>query len=212
MSIEKIDEGIFRIKIPFEDLTTTVYVVTYERGTLIIDSATYSEDVDRYILPALKEIGVDFSSVRFLLLTHKHGDHAGGIGRLSECLPHATVGAFPLPDHPERRALSDGEILLGGLRVLYLPGHSQDSVGYLDLKTKTLLSGDCLQLKGVGKYRNGVRYRDAYEESIHKLKGMEIHRIVAAHEYDPLGSTAVGKDAVRGYLESCLEALQETGN
>lgn len=204
MSFERIENHLFRILVPFEDLTTTVYVAIYEEGVAIIDSATYPSDVDTYILPALEELGIDFSRVRFLLLTHRHGDHAGGIGRLSECFAGARVGAFPNPDHPERKQLADREILLGGLQVLYLPGHCKDSVGFLDLKTKTLLSGDCLQLKGIGKYRNGVKFRDAYEESVNKLKKMDIARIVAAHEYDPLGSIAEGKEAVNAYLDACL--------
>ncbi len=202
---DRIDDGLFRILIPFESVTTTVYVAVYEQGVAIIDSATYPTDVDTYILPALSEVGVDEAQVRYLLLTHDHGDHAGGIDRLRERLPRATVGAmFALPN---AKTLLDGELLLGGLQVVHLPGHTDTAAGFLDRRTGTLLSGDCLQLDGIDKYRNGVSDRDAYRASIEKLKRMDIRRIVAAHEYEPLGSVADGETAVEQYLDECLRLI-----
>ena len=210
MLAEKIENGLYRIRIPFEDLTTTVYFAVYETGTVIIDSATYALDADHYILPALCELGINKEDVRFLALTHTHGDHAGGIARLAECLPVATVRAFSQPKHPAvpYTPLADGEVLLGGLQVLHLPGHTQTCVGYYDLQTQTLLSGDCLQLRGIGKYRNGVVEPDLYVSSIRRLQNLPIRRIVAAHEYDPLGSLAEGKAAVARYLQACLDAIK----
>lgn len=185
MHAKRIDQGLYRILIPFEDLTTTVYIAVFEQGTAIIDSGTYPTDVDGYILPALAELGVEAESVRFLLLTHRHGDHAGGFSRLQACFPHAKAdGALP-----------------EGLIAVPLPGHTEDSVGYLC--GGTLLSGDCLQLKGIGKYRNGISDRDAYLKSIRYLKTLGLTRIVAAHEYDPLGSLAEGRTAVDRYLDCC---------
>ena len=90
------------------------------------------------------------------------------------------------------------------LMAVSLPGHTKNSVGYLDLRSKTLLSGDCLQLKGIGKYRNGIPYPNEYIASVQKLQHMQIDRIVAAHDYDPLGSVASGPLAVEEYLNLCL--------
>ena len=89
--------------------------------------------------------------------------------------------------------------------AIYLPGHTEHSFGFFDISTKTLLSGDCLQLNGVGKYRNGIANMDLYISSVNKLKRMDINRIVAAHEYDPFGSTAEGKSSVLRYLNKCYE-------
>jgi glyoxylase-like metal-dependent hydrolase (beta-lactamase superfamily II) len=105
--------------------------------------------------------------------------------------------------------LTDGEKLLGCLQVVSLPGHTKNSVGFLDLRSKTLLSGDCLQLKGIGKYRNGISRPAEYIQSIKRLQEMDIECIVAAHEYDPLGSIADGKAEVSQYLELCLQIAQE---
>ena len=161
MLAENIGLGLYRLKIPFEDLYTTVYFVITEQGCAVIDSGTYPSDVEEYILPALSELGVCKADVKLLLLTHDHGDHAGGIAMLSEHFPCARVGAC-FTKRVDFSPLSDGDILLGRLQAVYLFGHTKNSVGYYDLETKTLLSGDCLQLGGVGKYTNGIGYTDLY--------------------------------------------------
>ncbi len=200
---ERLDGGLFRILIPFEGITTTVYVAVYDEGVAIIDSATYPSDIDGYILPALREMGVDEAQVRYLLLTHDHGDHAGGLDRLRDVFPQAIVGAmFTMPNAVR---LSDGDVLLGGLQAIHLPGHTDTAVGFLDRRTDTLLSGDCLQLGGVDKYRDGVSDCKQYRASIEKLRGVTVRRIVAAHEYEPLGSIADGEAAVERYLDECIK-------
>lgn len=205
MYAERIAEHLYRVRVPFEDLTTTVYVAIYEQGVAIIDSATYARDADHYILPALSELDIASRQIKVLALTHAHADHSGGLSRLSELFPNAEIRALEQLPYPAYRSLADGDILLGGLQVLHLPGHTRKSVGYLDLRTKTLLSGDCLQLSGIGKYRNGIGYPELYLESIEKARSMDISRIVASHEYDPLGSLAEGKEAVKTYLDTCAE-------
>ena len=204
MKAQALGNGLFRVLIPYEEGTTTVYVVTTEQGTVLVDSATYPSDVDDYILPALYELGGSPSDVRCLALTHDHADHAGGIARLAECLPHAEVRAsFALP-LPRSALLHDGDGILDTLQTVHLPGHTPHSVGFLDTRTRTLLSGDCLQLAGVGKYRSGILCPTDYVASCERLKAMDIERIVAAHEYDPYGSIASGSAEVARYLDACI--------
>lgn len=209
MSIDKIGEGLYRVLIPFEDeITTTVYVVVENHGVAVIDSATYPTDADNYIIPALNQLGISLDSVKYILLTHSHEDHAGGAVRLLELLPDAVIGSSFCQEECRSSKLVDGDIVIDRLQVVALPGHTLDSIAFFDIKTKTLLSADCLQLYGVGKYRRGVGYRDSYRNSIHKLRQMDVAKIVAAHEYDPLGSVAEGKVEVDRYLDTCLKAIE----
>lgn len=205
MRIDVFGEGLYRLPVPFEDLTTSVYFVTTNQGTAIVDSATYASDVDEWILPALKELGVKQETVCRLLLTHEHGDHAGGLPRLMECFPNALVCTSFATSLSASEPLRDGDRILDRLQTVALPGHTKTSVAYLDLQTKSLLSGDCLQLKGIGKYRNNITDPLLYQASIKRLMTMGIDRIIAAHEFDPLGSLAEGRQAVQHYLEVCLQ-------
>jgi glyoxylase-like metal-dependent hydrolase (beta-lactamase superfamily II) len=204
----KIAEGLFKILIPFEELTTTVYLYVCENGAAIIDSATYASDVDKYIVPAVNELNIQKDAVKYLLFTHNHGDHSGGMKRLQAVFNGARIGtSFPV-EYSDRLELTDGKTVLGNLKAVHLPGHTEHAFGFYDTETKTLLSGDCLQLAGVGKYIYGIGNREQYIASVNKLKKMDIEKIVAAHEYVPLGSTADGKKAVLEYLNKCIEIAQ----
>ena len=209
MYTDKINDQIFRILVPLGTLNTTIYIYKCEEGVAIIDSATYSTDIDEYVIPALEEMNISHEDIKYLLLTHDHFDHAGGIQRLSELFPSVVLGtSFPI-DLPNRIELVDGQKVLGNLQGICLPGHTASSFGFYDTATQTLLSGDCLQLAGVGKYRDGIEYFDDYIQSVNRLKSMDIQRIVAAHEYDPLGSMAEGKQAVIDYLDKCIEIAED---
>lgn len=206
MSTEPIAQGIFRLKVPFEELYTSVFFVQCGEEWAIIDCATTECDVDFYILPATERLQ---GNVTHLLLTHGHGDHAGGAERMLAHLPELCLGTAENWTRTPYRPIADGEILLNRLQVVYLPGHSRRSVGYFDLPTKTLISGDCLQLAGVGKYVHGIAYPEQYIASLDRLRDMPIKRIVASHDYEPLGYLAEGVDAVARYLDECERICKE---
>ena len=203
LDIKKIDEGLFRLYVPFEELATAVFFAVTPEGVTIIDSATYGEDADNYVIPALGALGIAREDVRCIALTHKHADHAGGAGRLAELLPNAKVYS-PEPVKAEFLPVSDGDVLTGEIRAVALAGHTSGCVGYIHEASGTLMSGDCLQLFGIGKYRNGVGYPELYRQSVERVRGMALKRIVASHEYDPLGSTANGREEIEKYLDTCL--------
>ena len=50
--------GIYRLRVPFEDLTTSVFLLETAKGPVLYDCATTSENVEQVILPALAEMGV----------------------------------------------------------------------------------------------------------------------------------------------------------
>ena len=50
---QKEAEGIYRLKIPFETVYTSVFLVVAKDGMALVDSATTKEDIDEWIVPAL---------------------------------------------------------------------------------------------------------------------------------------------------------------
>lgn len=205
--MRKLSEGLYKLEIPFEELYTSVFIVNTEEGTAVIDAATYPEDVDRYILPALKEL--EIGKIDVLLLTHSHGDHAGGAGQLCKIFPEMKVRAAEALSYPNFELLTDGETFLGRIRAVHLPGHTAYATAYRDLASGILLTGDCLQLKGVGKYIHGVEDVETYLQSVEKVRGMDITGIAASHDYVPLGSTAFGREEIERYLNECARAMEE---
>ena len=78
----KITDGIYRLKIPFDGIYPSVFLIEVPSGAILVDCATTSDDVDQYIIPALRKMGYELSNIKMLVLTHKHGDHAGGLSRI----------------------------------------------------------------------------------------------------------------------------------
>ncbi len=203
--LEKLSDGISRLKIPFEDLYTSVFLLEYGEERLLLDSGSNASDVKNYLLPMLQGRGI-----QGIICSHLHADHCGGVQALLQAYPHTWVGgmATKTPYPKERtRLLLDGEILLNDYQIVATSGHTADCLGVLELSTKTLLSCDSLQLQGVGKYRCSVEDKNAYLATIEKIRAMGVERIIASHDYEPLGVQATGRREVEAYLNACERAI-----
>lgn len=237
LKFEALYPGVYLLKVPFSGLWTGVTLITGEENFLI-DSGAKDADVDQHILPALAELGMELSSINWLLNTHSHGDHIGGHARIQNLanlkvaahgssapkvenpVPYAIETRTKFPEHspapqsylqgvPVDRILEDGEVIAGRLQVIHTPGHDDDCVCWYDIPTKTLITGDSLQ--GNGTPAQGVGFYknlDQYLASLKKLQAMEIENMVCGHEYDQIGWNISGAKAVKTALQSCYDAVQ----
>ena len=193
---EALENGIYRLCIPFENIYTSVFLLVEGENSALIDSGSTDVDSTNYILPALRHAGI---SPDYLICSHLHGDHCGGIRALCDAYPTAKVGLFSR-DIPFQTGsihlFSDGEILWERFQIFNMQGHTQDSLAALDLKTNTLLTADCLQLFGIGRYGTSVTDVAQYKLTIERIKHFGVQKIIAAHAYVPCGYMAEGVDAV----------------
>ena len=197
MSFQQEIEDIYRLKVPFEDIYTSVFLIKAEQGYVLVDCATYTSDVDEHILPTLCEFGLELKNIKCLILTHKHSDHAGGLSRLLEHNP-----MLQIVDKPTA-------IDIKGLTVYALKGHTMDSIGVLDTRSGTLISGDGLQGHGVGKYPCFLESKDEYIKTIDKIqKDKRIKNILFSHAYEPWNQDyALGRKEVEKCLQDCVEYI-----
>jgi hydroxyacylglutathione hydrolase len=72
-----------------DDLDSQVYLVDTGDGFAAVDSGA-GRSVER-ILAEVRASGIDPSSIRWLLLTHGHADHAGGAAAWSDAIPRIEV-------------------------------------------------------------------------------------------------------------------------
>ena len=203
---ERLENGIYRLKIPFENIYTSVFALIEGDSCLLIDSGCNENDVHNFILPALSKSGF---VPQMMLCSHLHGDHSGGIDALLLAFPKAKVGLFSRDKFFEAETVyfSDGDLLLGRFRVLNLKGHTRDCLAMLDEKTSTLLSFDCLQLFGVGRYGTSVTDCGDYLLTLERVRALNPKKIIASHEYVPCGFCADGHKEIEKYLDKCKEML-----
>lgn len=193
MKFKRETEHIYRLRVPFEDLYTSVYLLRSEDGLALVDCATTAEDVDGVILPALRALGMDFSDIAFLILTHRHGDHAGGRERILEWNPRITV------------IDASHKIAPRGFALYEMKGHTPDSIGVLELVDGVLISGDGLQGHGVGKYRCSLESEADYLKTIEKIRrDPRVKSILFSHAYEPwYKDSMIGREAVECCLDDC---------
>ena len=84
-----VSERVFRVQAPYEGNAVHLYLVRGARLALIDSGASYSPAgaVDA----ALREIGLAWSDLDFLLNTHGHADHAGGNGEVRAAAPDVSI-------------------------------------------------------------------------------------------------------------------------
>ena len=202
MKFDKILDNIYRLKVPFENLYTSVFLIREPAGDILFDCATTRSDAEDIIIPACIELG---STPKHIVCCHSHGDHMGGLPHILSHFTEARA-AFMDKDCAEKNpsfnahVLSDGEMITEHVKAISLPGHSEDSMGLLDTRTSTLLSGDCIQLGGVSRYGTGVSNAKAYFASLERVENSDIENLIASHEFYPLGALALGRSKLEEYI------------
>ncbi len=113
-------------------------------GIILLDSLNDARDAEVKIVGGMEQLGLDPSRIRYVVISHEHGDHYGGSRYLQERFG-ARVVATDLawrtmegssesgPDAPPERdmVVSDGDTLtLGGMTLTFYstPGHTDGAL------------------------------------------------------------------------------------
>jgi hydroxyacylglutathione hydrolase len=140
----------------FQQLFSTVgfsnaYLVGPRGGgdALLVDPGEFDEAM-------LQAIEANRLRLRWILVTHAHRAHIGGIrGLLRVYDPEIYCNQPSVLEWPSRHVQDGDRLVLGeiGVEVIELPGHSIDSLCFL--VGEMLFSGDTLSAGGIGRTRDG---------------------------------------------------------
>ncbi len=181
---EYITEGIYRLCIPFECIYTTVFALVDKKRAILLDCGSCDADVDNYLLPALCREGWEMCG---MLCSHRHEDHDGGLGRMTELFPGKILKPI------------EGDILLSRFHVIALPGHTADCIGIWDPQTRTVIACDAVQQKSIDRFPISVSDPDAYKQTLERIRTLAPQMLLCSHDYDPFGWCITGTD-----IEKCL--------
>jgi glyoxylase-like metal-dependent hydrolase (beta-lactamase superfamily II) len=146
----EIRAGIHRIDLSEAgDYSRECWLVNCTESTVLIDTGMRESAVDK-IYEELRCINKTWAEIDAILITHKHGDHIGNLGKIQE-VAEARVLAHQgdVPDIEgstgvELEGLEDGEIMdyCGGIEVIHVPGHSEGNTCYYLPSMKVMIAGD----------------------------------------------------------------------
>lgn len=237
MKFKKMIDDIYRLETPETGVWNGIVFIDGSQKVLI-DSGIDAENIDKCLVPALKDFGYSLSNIDWLLNTHCHGDHVGGHNRIKELadikvatykesvpkihdplkfskLIRATFpknSALPpaiLKGVDVDRVLEEGDIVADRLRLIVTKGHDNDCVCFYDLKTKSLITGDSLQGNGTASQGTALYMNlTDYKNTLEKLKKMDIENIISGHPYLVSGDSAFGKSEVIKYIDRCKSIVE----
>lgn len=205
------------LKYPWGVSWTGMLLIAGEQNILM--DTGLPETIGDFLLPRLRCEGVSPGSLKWVLNTHSHSDHAGG-NRNLRGVCHAVFGIHRSGAEELRRSgcppdllLEDGMVLPCGdtrIRVIHTPGHSPDSVCYLDVESGTLFTGDALQgggtpYSGIALYQDPVAYRESVDRIEALYRSGACARIFCGHECPPYEGTVEGT-RIPEFLSLCRDA------
>jgi len=188
------------------------YLIVSNGEAALIDAGVGHPD---HLAALDRALSDSHSSLRTVLVTHGHSDHAAGVPAIANAYPDATFAKYSWPGDqspPGRKwaGLADGdEIRVGAtaLTVVHTPGHSPDHVAFWHEEPRWLFTGDLIIAGGsvmIDTSRGGSLTQ--YLQSLERVVALGPNRLLPAHGAIVNAADAVNPTALlRSYVEHRLE-------
>ena len=180
--------------IEYVDDTSPAHVyVLDDGGELTLIDAGLPNEAPK-VLAYLEKTRRKPSQVKRIVLTHRHGDHAGAVPNLvkatgAEVYAHEDEAAAVSAQEGapnEIKRLKDGDVVpvLGGLRAIEVPGHTTGHLCFYLPRHKALFTGDALINRGemtgpVAQYTSDVSR--AHQSLKDKIAPLDVEALCVAH-------------------------------
>jgi glyoxylase-like metal-dependent hydrolase (beta-lactamase superfamily II) len=132
------------------------FLVTGDDRLILVDTGFADSDAD-IIMDAIVDLGRKHSDLKLCVLTHRHGDHTGGLKKLKKTLKFEVMAhELDIPaiqkssGYDVDRVVKGGETLpdCGGIHVIHTPGHTEGHISLHLPRIKTMIAGDAVLSAG----------------------------------------------------------------
>ncbi|MBI4524567.1 MAG: MBL fold metallo-hydrolase [Deltaproteobacteria bacterium] len=184
------------------------FLISGDDRLILVDTGFSDADAD-IIIDQIEKSGRKHEDLKLCVLTHRHGDHTGGLKKLKKTLKFKLMAhELDMPaiqkatGHEVDTVLKGGERIpdCGGIRVIHTPGHTHGSISLYIGKNRTLIAGDMVLSAGKHLVVSPAYLSDdpeQAEESVKKLIEMNlaIEKVLVGHGEDIFegGAERLGK-------------------
>jgi glyoxylase-like metal-dependent hydrolase (beta-lactamase superfamily II) len=132
------------------------FLVSGDRRLILVDTGFSDADAD-IIMDAIEDMERKHEDLKLCVLTHRHGDHTGGLKKLKKTLKFEVMAhELDMPaiqistGYDVEHVVRGGERLpdCGGINVLHTPGHTAGHISLHLPRIKTLIAGDAIVSAG----------------------------------------------------------------
>ncbi len=174
----------------------SAYILVRNGEAAIVDTGVENSESD--IGAGLSSLGLDWSAVGHVILTHRHGDHQGSLPAVLAAAPGATAyaGAGDLTAITSPRQLvsvGDGDKVFD-LEIIETPGHTPGHISVLSPDAGLLIAGDALNGSNGGVTGANPQFSSDMATanlSVKKLAGYDFDTVVFGHGEPVEGNAAV---------------------
>lgn len=121
---------------------TNTYIVGTGHQRIIVDTSGGEPGWIKLIETALREYNIELS---YVLLTHWHGDHTGGVPDLIQRYPHLVDHIYKNEPDNGQQDIDDGQLFKvegATIRAVHAPGHSEDHMCFVLEEENAMFTGD----------------------------------------------------------------------
>jgi glyoxylase-like metal-dependent hydrolase (beta-lactamase superfamily II) len=116
--VDPVGEGVCVVRTPLFGARLHLPVLIGPAGVLVVDSGAAGTP-NEVLLPALAWLGLAATDVRWVVITHAHADHAGGVGALAAICPRAHL----IAGEADARGIADPEVAMAETYGRYAVDH-----------------------------------------------------------------------------------------
>ncbi len=112
-NFEPLSKGIYCIDSGYiRDELAAIYLLQQDQEVAIIETGTFHSIPN--VLSVMSELGIGYEQIKYIIPTHIHLDHAGGVSGMMELFPHARLIVHP---RGARHMVDPSRLISGSIAV-----------------------------------------------------------------------------------------------